>query len=247
MANGLPYNSSYKWNDIMGGSTGDGKWHLYEYFVQTDTNGSNGLGKIWVDGKLVLDRNDLNWHSGVWQDFLLGSNQETPTNGKDSYTDYDDVLVTGGTLPTIPGAGRTSERPRHTVIELPATRPLRRARQQHAGRPFRPTTEYPEERHGPISRRIETPAVSSQDRFQRDGSCRRLTVIGRSVFSRRVRHGIPNTELSSCSPPESVKTTAPATSDNVSSRLRSEAEDFADRDEPTARIEPAGGRDGSRG
>jgi hypothetical protein len=101
VANGLPYNSSITWNDIMGGSTGDGLWHVYDYFVQTDTNGTNGLGKIWVDGKLVFDRNDLNWHNGTWQSFLLGSNQETPANGKDNYTDYDDITVTAGSLTTI--------------------------------------------------------------------------------------------------------------------------------------------------
>jgi len=31
-------------------------------------------------------------------------------------------------------------------------------------------------------------------------------VIGRSVFSRRVRQGMPSAVLSSCSPPESVRT-----------------------------------------
>ena len=102
VANGLPYNSTITWNDIMGGSTGDGRWHLFEYYLKTDTNGANGVGKIWVDGRQVFNRSDLNLHAGTWQGFLLGSNQETPANGHDMYTDYDDITVTAGQTTTTP-------------------------------------------------------------------------------------------------------------------------------------------------
>ena len=45
----------------------------------------------------------------------------------------------------------------------------------------------------------------------------RRTVIGRSVFSRSVKHGTPSTDVSSCNPPESVSTTAaPLTREIVS-------------------------------
>jgi hypothetical protein len=111
VANGYPYNSSITWNDINGGSVGDGRWHCYEYFVQSDTNGSNGIGKIWVDNVQVFDANNLSWHNGSWSYFVLGSNQETPTNGKDSYTDYDDLAVsTSGRIGPI-GAVTTAIRP----------------------------------------------------------------------------------------------------------------------------------------
>lgn len=113
VANGNPYYSTIKWSTIMGGSTGDGKWHLFEYYIKADTNGANGLGKIWVDGTLVFDQSNLNWNRGPWQEFGLGSNQDSPANGSDSYTDYDDLAVStvgrigpvsGGSIPTLPAA-----------------------------------------------------------------------------------------------------------------------------------------------
>jgi len=91
--NGNPYNTSITWNDIMGGSASDGQWHLIEYHVQADTNGSNGVGEVWVDGVKVFNRSDVNWNRGPWDSFVLGSNEETPTNGQDMYTDYDDLAV----------------------------------------------------------------------------------------------------------------------------------------------------------
>ena len=47
-----------------------------------------------------------------------------------------------------------------------------------------------------------------RSRSRSGGSCRASTVIGRSVFSRSVRHGTPRTVVSSWMPPESVRTRA---------------------------------------
>ena len=46
----------------------------------------------------------------------------------------------------------------------------------------------------------------------------RVIVIGRSVFSRRVKHGIPRYVVSSCTPPESVITAAALASSARKSR-----------------------------
>ena len=62
-------------------------------------------------------------------------------------------------------------------------------------------------------------AVRSRRARARAGrSCRRVIVIGRSVFSRRVKHGTPRYVVSSCTPPESVITAAALASSARKSR-----------------------------
>jgi len=46
------------WNTVManggtdtnGNKTSDGQWHMYEVHLKTDTNGSNGIAEMWING-----------------------------------------------------------------------------------------------------------------------------------------------------------------------------------------------------
>jgi hypothetical protein len=110
VADGHPYTSTFTWNDLNNGSVGDGKWHCIEYFTQADTNGTNGAAKIWVDGVQIMSATNINFHGGPWTDFHWGSNQDTQANGRDMYTDYDDLAISAtgyigplnGSAPTAP-------------------------------------------------------------------------------------------------------------------------------------------------
>jgi hypothetical protein len=85
--------SSATWNAINGGSAGDGKFHCYEVYIKLDTNGSDGIVKLWSEGRLVGSFTGLNLGTRpAFDAFMLGSNQDYVTNG-DQYTDYDDVVV----------------------------------------------------------------------------------------------------------------------------------------------------------
>jgi len=84
------YPSSLKWSTSQGGSTGDGKWHVYEYHLKQ--NGSGGLIEIWVDGVKVLTQT-ANIGSSALRWFVLGSNQSTVTGCNPCYTDYDDIAI----------------------------------------------------------------------------------------------------------------------------------------------------------
>ncbi len=83
------------WKTIMGGLTSDGKWHYYEVHVKWDTDGTNGIGEFWVDGKQVINKTNVNWgtQSG-FSYFSLISNQAFPHNDFfGSYVDVDDVAI----------------------------------------------------------------------------------------------------------------------------------------------------------
>jgi hypothetical protein len=85
--------SSRSWSQINGGSVGDGRFHCYEMYVKIDTNGSNGISKLWVDGQLVSDRSGLNLGTrGPFNSFALGENQSEVTSSG-AYTDFDDVAI----------------------------------------------------------------------------------------------------------------------------------------------------------
>lgn len=103
------------WTTTMGGSTGDGAWHLYEVHLKMDTDGTDGISEAWIDENQIYSHNTVNW-GGVdagWIHVLISSNQTTPNNGSCNYVDYDDVAInsTGyiGPLAGVVGTeGRTS-------------------------------------------------------------------------------------------------------------------------------------------
>lgn len=92
------------WSSTMGGLTSDGQWHFYEVHLKMDTNGSNGIGEIWVDGVRSLLATDIYYGTvGGWDCFHFYSNQRIPNNGRNMYVDFDDVAVSNtGYIGPIP-------------------------------------------------------------------------------------------------------------------------------------------------
>ena len=106
------YSSSLTWAASQGGSTGDGRWHSYEYHVKQ--NGTAGTIEVWVDGVRYLHTTSANLGSTPWTSFKLGENQATVAGcSGDCYTDYDDLAISttgyigqtaGGTTVNPPAA-----------------------------------------------------------------------------------------------------------------------------------------------
>lgn len=126
--------STYGWPSIMGGANSDGQFHCYEIHLKMDTNGSDGIGQLWIDGILRVSNTGVNWSFGSsaaragWINFDFKSNANQPTNGQDMYVDVDDMAIytttppgrdaqgnpfigplgSSGTLPTISGTPGTT-------------------------------------------------------------------------------------------------------------------------------------------
>lgn len=82
------------WPSTMGGAGGDGLWHSYEVHLKMDTNGSNGVGEMWIDGTQVLSYNTVNFGTyNGWTYVLIGSNQRNPNNGSCFAVDFDDIKI----------------------------------------------------------------------------------------------------------------------------------------------------------
>lgn len=100
------------WTNIMtpdgsGGAVGDGLWHCYEGHVKAETSGSNGIGQSWIDGVPTDNSNSVSYGTtSGWGLLLFGSNQASPANGRNMYTDYDDIAIsTVGRIGCLSGGG----------------------------------------------------------------------------------------------------------------------------------------------
>jgi hypothetical protein len=94
------HTSTESWQDTMGGLTGDGLWHCYEFHIK---NGTSGVVEIWVDDAQVysftgnVPTDDIrsieiggNQNAVGDANGLSVNNSGTPT---DWYTDFDDIAV----------------------------------------------------------------------------------------------------------------------------------------------------------
>jgi len=106
-----PSSSSGGWSTVYPGGVSDGSWHSYEVHMKMDTNSSDGIGRIWVDGKLVSNVTNVNWSNGdsaskngvTWFDFQ--NNQASLANGRVIYVDTDDMVVYTSTPPNRDASG----------------------------------------------------------------------------------------------------------------------------------------------
>lgn len=102
-----PGENTVSWTTMNGGSTGDGKWHCFEFHDKIDTTGGNGnIGQIWLDGNLIL--NVSNFAVGNYTvpineiDFL--ANQNAVNNASSPQpVEIDDIALANNTYP--PAAG----------------------------------------------------------------------------------------------------------------------------------------------
>ncbi len=93
------YNDSRGWQYVYGNES-DGSWFCVEIHIKMDTNGSDGVGELWLNGELIASNYAVNYSRGNptaqqgWTWFLIGSNQSSPNNGRPMYVDFDDFYVT---------------------------------------------------------------------------------------------------------------------------------------------------------
>jgi len=108
---GYPVSTSYGWNSIMGGSKSDGLFHCYEIHMKMDTNGSDGVGELWIDGVLRASNTKVNWSNNNssaqkgWKSFDVKTNANNPSNGQVMYVDFDDFVVYYTTPPSRDAQG----------------------------------------------------------------------------------------------------------------------------------------------
>lgn len=98
--------TNFGWAQVMGGDTGDGKWHCYEIHIKRNTSGTNGIGQLWIDG--VLRAEDLSADMGTtgWIDFTFEENQNSVASGAPYSIDYDDMVIYNTTPPNVDANGK---------------------------------------------------------------------------------------------------------------------------------------------
>lgn len=80
--------------DVRGNKKSDGLWHRYEAHLKMDTNGSNGVIEIWIDGILRMSNQNVNYKTqSGWSYIVIGSNAVGSVNGRAMYLDYDDISI----------------------------------------------------------------------------------------------------------------------------------------------------------
>lgn len=102
--------------DIWGGgtTTSDGSWHYVEAYFKMDTDGTDGQGKLWVDGILLVSEDTISWSGGNstiqsqgWTGFMFDHNQGYPGNPL-MYVDWDDMAIRNdGYIGPVGGSGAT--------------------------------------------------------------------------------------------------------------------------------------------
>lgn len=110
--------NGFGWQSVMGGNLADGLFHSYEVHLKMDTTGiagttgqpvptADGIGQLWIDGVLRANNLAVNFSNGNviaktgWSYFTFDSNQSSPANSKESYVDYDDMVVYSTTPPNL--------------------------------------------------------------------------------------------------------------------------------------------------
>jgi len=106
------------WRYYYGGGTdvGDGSWHLIEHHLKMDTNGTDGVVEIKIDGELLLSHTNVDMDSSGTRSFggfsvVTNSSQAIDVDcaGK---LDVDDIAVsTAGWIGAVTQAGNRKANP----------------------------------------------------------------------------------------------------------------------------------------
>lgn len=93
------------WNAIMGGAVSDGKFHNFLVHLKMDTNGSNGIIEMWVDGVKRINVNNAKFGTkSGWGWFNISSNQAWVSNNSCYAVDFDDFYVSATRETLVPSA-----------------------------------------------------------------------------------------------------------------------------------------------
>jgi len=96
---------TYGFQQINGGIVGNNTWHCFEVQIKLDTDQTDGIGRIWIDGVLKAENTSVDWSNGVASRkegisyFAFESNQAWVQNSRPVYVDYDDMVVYNTTPP----------------------------------------------------------------------------------------------------------------------------------------------------
>ena len=109
--NNDPYQMTDSSNTSWDGVFGDGEWHLIEFYLKMDTNGTDGEGKLWIDGTRLINATGVDYSDGsssaragvAFIEFM--SNQDTPNNGSPEYNDVTDLEIWDSTPPNTDAFG----------------------------------------------------------------------------------------------------------------------------------------------
>lgn len=112
-AQGASYNNPIYdrgFDDIMGSGRGDDQWHYYEIHIRADTDGTDGVGELWVDDLPVRSLTNLDYgmaDGSGWAWLTIGSNYgQVLTKGN---CDYDDIVISNsGRIGPIESGGTLS-------------------------------------------------------------------------------------------------------------------------------------------
>ena len=92
------YNDSRGWQYIYGNES-DGSWFQVEIHIKMDTDQTDGIGELWLNGELIASNYGVDFSDGDavakqgWSWFTIGENQSSPDNGRPMYLDFDDIKV----------------------------------------------------------------------------------------------------------------------------------------------------------
>lgn len=87
------------WETVYPTGISDGSWHAWEIHMKMDTNNTNGVGQVWMDGVLIGSKTDFNWSNGDtasragWTWFSPVENNQGTNNGGAIYIDIDDMAI----------------------------------------------------------------------------------------------------------------------------------------------------------
>jgi hypothetical protein len=93
------------WTTLMGGETGDGLWHFYEAHLIMDTDTTDGVAEMWVDGVQIIDRANVDLGTVVagFDEIDIGENAHIVSASTCYAVDYDDIAINNtGRIGPIP-------------------------------------------------------------------------------------------------------------------------------------------------
>ena len=106
-----PQTTDNIWQLLHGGPVSDGSWHAFEVQLKMDTGSNDGIGRLWINGELIAEETGVSWSGGNsiaiegFDHLMFKSNQATPTNDREVYIDYDDIVVYNQTPPNADAQG----------------------------------------------------------------------------------------------------------------------------------------------
>jgi hypothetical protein len=108
-----------------------GEWICLEAYVKMDTGGNDGIGRMWLNGELIISHTNMNFSGNNatallgWTYIGLNENQDItdnlngPIGSKEAWVDFDDFVIYNTTPPNADSVGNAFIGPIGIVSEIP--------------------------------------------------------------------------------------------------------------------------------